>query len=176
MAISEAIYSEKSVEWETPKRLFDVLDTEFHFDLDAAANKKNTKCKRFYSASDNALTREWDANAVWLNPPYGDDIGQFMAKAREEVRQSHAGVVVCLVHARTDTAWWWNHVMNQLEVNVELRFIKGRVKFGGVSTSGSPFPSVLVIYRHVTDTMIGEEKSIQVTPHKRHIVSHGYLL
>ena len=31
-------------DWETPQSLFDQLDEEFHFTLDAASNDQNAKC------------------------------------------------------------------------------------------------------------------------------------
>ena len=75
-----------------------------------------------------------------MNPPYGREIGRWVEKAHQS---SQAGAtVVCLLPARTDTAWWhtfvtWAH---------EIRFLKGRLKFGAAENS-APFPSVLVIFR-----------------------------
>ena len=34
--------------WETPQRLFDELDAEFHFTLDVAASDENHKCARYF--------------------------------------------------------------------------------------------------------------------------------
>lgn len=49
-------------------------------------------------------------------------------------------MVVGLLPNRSDTRWW-SDVMKA----TELRFIKGRVKFGG-SKSGAPFPSVIAVW------------------------------
>ena len=48
--------------------------------------------------------------------------------------------VVCLVPARTDTAWWHDYAMRG-----EIRFIRGRLKFGS-SKNSAPFPSAIVIF------------------------------
>lgn len=57
--IKDTIYSSASVEWETPQELFDQLDREFHFTLDACATPENAKCKRFFTIQDNGLMQPW---------------------------------------------------------------------------------------------------------------------
>ena len=52
------------------------------------------------------------------------------------------GVTVCLVPARTDTAWWNDWVVGHA---TEVRFIRGRLKFGD-SGNSAPFPSAIVVY------------------------------
>ena len=74
-----------------------------------------------------------------MNPPYGREIGKWMQKVHQTGEDG--GSVVCLVPARTDTQWWWNDV-----IYGEIRFLKGRLKFGGHSNS-APFPSAIVIFR-----------------------------
>jgi site-specific DNA-methyltransferase (adenine-specific) len=52
--------------------------------------------------------------------------------------------MVFLVAARTDTAWWHRYALR----GAEIRFIKGRLHYGG-SQNPAPFPSaVLVFDRH----------------------------
>ena len=53
----------------------------------------------------------------------------------------YAELVVCLLPARTDTAWWHDYVMHG-----EVHFIRGRLKFGG-SKNNAPFPSALVVFK-----------------------------
>jgi hypothetical protein len=83
----------------------------------------------------------------WLNPPYSK-CREFIAKAAAEARKGCT--VVCLVPSRTDTRWWHEHVWDaekhQPRPGVEVRFIKGRLKFGG-STNSAPFPSVVIVFR-----------------------------
>ena len=136
------LFSSKSDEWETPREFFAALDAEFHFDLDACATKQNRKCERFFSKEDDALTQPW-AGRVWCNPPYGRDIGKWVRKAAAEIRGS-ADVIVMLIHARTDTRWFHEYLYRK--PNVELRFVRGRLKFGG-SKNSAPFPSMIAVFR-----------------------------
>lgn len=53
------MYSSKSDEWTTPQSLFEQLDNEFNFDLDAAATRENCKCERFFDAAADGLTQNW---------------------------------------------------------------------------------------------------------------------
>lgn len=130
MAISETLYSSRTDLWATPQNFFDKLNDEFHFDLDACAIPSNAKCERFYSPEQDGLSQPWIGN-VWCNPPYGKGISKWIAKAQNEI-QRNANVIVLLIPARTDTRWFHKYLYNKQ--NVELRFIKGRIKFGGQNT------------------------------------------
>lgn len=136
-------FSSASDDWATPQEVFDSLDAEFHFTLDACASEGNAKCPRFFSAAQNGLVQEW-AGVVWLNPPYGrhgGGIGAWMRKALKTARSDN-GTVVCLVPARTDTAWWHESAMQA----DDIRLIQGRLKFGS-SENAAPFPSAVVVFR-----------------------------
>ena len=146
MTISPVLYSSRSEEWATPQAFFNKLDAEFHFNLDAAATAENTKCQFYLSLDgENALLTRWvqgtRGTRIFCNPPYGKEIGAWFAKAREA--QADGALVVMLAHARTDTKWWHTHVQG---VASEVRFIKGRLKFGDGKQS-APFPSAVIIYR-----------------------------
>lgn len=127
-------YSSSTDEWSTPQDLFDQLNKEFGFTLDVCASPNNAKCKRFFSRETDGLAQRW-TGTCWMNPPYGDAIGEWMEKAHEAKT-----TVVCLVPARTDTAWWWDYARHG-----EVRFLRGRLKFGGAESS-APFPSAVVIF------------------------------
>jgi site-specific DNA-methyltransferase (adenine-specific) len=142
---TEAHFSSKSGEYATPQGLFDRLDKEFHFTLDPCATAKNTKCKQYYSKGDNSLAQKWAPHTVFMNPPYGSQIGRWMRKAYTTA-QSSPSAVVCLIPARTDTRWWHDYCMKA----DEIRFIKGRIRFGGQKNS-APFPSAIVIFRDKLD-------------------------
>lgn len=126
-------------EWATPQALFDALDAEFGFTLDPCATPANAKCTTFFTASDDGLAQSWAGYVVFLNPPYGRQIGRWVKKAYESALEG--ATVVCLLPARTDTAWWHDHVMKG-----EIRFVRGRLKFGD-ATSAAPFPSAVVVFR-----------------------------
>jgi site-specific DNA-methyltransferase (adenine-specific) len=140
MAISQALYSSRTDEWPTPQSFFDVLDAEFHFTLDACATRRNAKCARYYTAAQDGLRQDWGTHRVFCNPPYGREM---RAWARKCFEASQAGaLVVLLAHARTDTRWFHGWVYGK----AELRFIKGRLRFGDGAQS-APFPSLVAIYR-----------------------------
>lgn len=129
----------------TPVEFFKKLDEEFHFDLDVCASKENAKCPDYYGhdRGTNGLEAPWHehADVVWMNPPYGRQIGKWIAKAAEE---SAKGVtVVSLLPARTDTKYFHRYIYKQ--PNVEIRFVPGRLKFG-TAKSSAPFPSMVVIF------------------------------
>lgn len=128
-------------DWETPQDLFDELDEEFHFTLDAASSDLNAKCEKHYTIEDDGLSQSWEGNNVFLNPPYGRTMKDWMRKAYEESQRENT-TVVALVPARTDTAWFHDYVYGKSE----LRFLRGRLKFGGCENS-APFPSLVVVYR-----------------------------
>ncbi len=144
------MFSRATDEWATPQATFDALHAEFGFALDAAASADNHKCAVYMTQEIDALTQDWRPfGSVWLNPPYSK-CSEFIAKAAEEARKGCT--VVCLVPSRTDTRWWHEHVWDAAQhrprPGVEVRFIKGRLKFGG-ATAGAPFPSVVIIFRAV---------------------------
>ena len=139
IAISEALYSSKKVEWETPQPIFDFVDKIYHFNLDVCALPENAKCAAYYTPEDDGLKQTWEG-VCWMNPPYGRDIAKWMKKAYETA-EYHQGTVVALVHARTDTKWWHDYAMKA----TYIIFIKGRLKFGNAEAS-CPFPSCFVIF------------------------------
>lgn len=126
--------------WETPQDFFDKLDSEFGFTLDVCATPENAKCARYFTKEQDGLAQVWDG-VCWMNPPYGREVGLWMAKAFRSAQQG--ATVVCLVPARTDTAWWHNYAAKG-----DIRFVRGRLKFGGHRNS-APFPSAVVIFRPV---------------------------
>lgn len=137
---TDLMFSSKSDLWSTPDEFFDELDKEFHFTLDACAVPENAKCPRYFTPEQDGLAQQW-AGTVWCNPPYGRGVGEWVAKASTEsaLRKS---TVVMLLFARTDTAWFHDYVYGR----AEIRFIRGRLKFGG-GKNPAPCPSMLVIFR-----------------------------
>lgn len=124
----------------TPQDFFDKLNVEFGFDLDACASHENAKCARYYTKEDDGLAQDWEGT-VWMNPPYGREIGAWMTKANDAAK--HGATVVCLVPARTDTNWWHEYAIQH-----EVRFVRGRLKFGNAKNS-APFPSAVVVIRPI---------------------------
>lgn len=132
-------FSSASDDWATPQDFFDKCSAEFGpFDLDVCAGPDNHKCQCYYSREQDGLAQTWKGR-IWMNPPYGRTIGLWMRKAYESAQAG--ALVVCLVPARTDTAWWHDYAAKGT-----VRLLRGRLKFGGHKNS-APFPSALVIFR-----------------------------
>mgnify|MGYP003312266264 CR=1 FL=1 len=127
--------------WETPQAFFDDLNNEFNFTMDVCATPENAKCPIFYTKEQDGLTSPW-YGTVWCNPPYGREIGKWVRRGYEQSNNGNVTVVM-LLPARTDTKWFHDYIYSK----AEIRFIKGRLKFGG-SKNSAPFPSMIVIYRN----------------------------
>ncbi len=157
------MFSSKSDEWSTPQDFWDVLDAEFGFDVDVAANDENAKCQHYIGPGsgdatiDDALAIEWATclsmigrpPVCWCNPPYSRGLQRkFIEKASLE--RVNGVLTVMLLPARTDTKSFHGHIWNADAhapyKGVEVRFIKGRLKFGGCKDA-APFPSMIVIFR-----------------------------
>jgi phage N-6-adenine-methyltransferase len=138
---NELMFSSKTDDWETPIDFFNEINKEFYFNFDACASEQNAKCKQYCSKEQDGLAQQW-GDRTWCNPPYGREIGRWVRKAYEESRAGK--LVVMLIPARTDTKWFHEYIYNK--AGVEIRFIKGRLKFGN-SKSGAPFPSMLVVFK-----------------------------
>ena len=136
--ITSGLMSSKTDDWATPQAFFDELHKEFNFDLDVCASDTNHNCSRYFTVDQDGLCQPWDGT-IWMNPPYGREIGKWMKKAVESWKAG--ATVVCLVPSRTDTAWWHGYATQG-----EIRFIRGRLKFGNAKTS-APFPSAVVVYK-----------------------------
>lgn len=138
---TDVMFSSKTDLWETPQDLFDKLNAEFHFDLDVCALPENAKCTMYYTPDMDGLKQPWKGT-VWCNPPYGRQIGQWVRRAF--FAAVGGSTVVMLLPARTDTRWFHDYIYGR--ETVEIRFLKGRLKFGNAKNS-APFPSMVVIFR-----------------------------
>jgi site-specific DNA-methyltransferase (adenine-specific) len=140
MMINTGLLTSASDNWATPNKLFNDLNKEFNFTLDPCADSTNKKCSKYFTISDNGLEQDWGTNIVFMNPPYGRQIKNWMKKAYES--STKGATVVCLVPSRTDTKWWHDYA-----INGEIRFIKGRLKFGN-AIHNAPFPSAIIIFKN----------------------------
>jgi phage N-6-adenine-methyltransferase len=129
--------------WETPSGLLAALYHVFRFDLDPCSPRKDgpVKARVRFTAQDDGLSLAAWHGTVFVNPPYGRGIGNWIAKGRSEFEQGNAKTVVLLIPARTDTSYWHEHIQNRAKV----LFLQGRLKFSD-GAQAAPFPSALVIY------------------------------
>ena len=147
---TDVMFSSKTDLWETPQVLFDQLNNEFHFNLDVCALPENTKCAAYYTPEMNGLVQPW-YGCCWCNPPYGRDVCKWVEKAHYS---TYKGITtVMLLPARTDTKWFHNYIATPRH---EIRFVRGRLKFGGAKNS-APFPSMVVVFRPKMEMLEGME-------------------
>lgn len=86
---SRAMFSRKSDEWSTPDDFFRVLDSEFHFDLDPCADETNHKCEKYFTKSENGLTKAWGGTkffAIRHTVRLASGYARLMRKAEMRIR------------------------------------------------------------------------------------------
>jgi phage N-6-adenine-methyltransferase len=132
----------KNVNWRTPVNLWNKLNKEFNFTLDAASDPENPLgTPKFYTKLENGLYQPW-YNVTYCNPPYGKDLVEpWLHKARLE--QTNGVTSVFLLPSRTGTNWFHRNIYKKPDVEIE--FLKGRLQFGD-SDNSAPFDSMIVIF------------------------------
>lgn len=141
------IFSSKSDEWYTPDELYNELDWKYNFDLDPCSTHENAKCELHYTKMEDGITQDWTGHNVFCNPPYGRSIDKWVRKCRmtqiDNIKKRNKNVIVLLIPSRTDTKWFHEYIYKKN--GVEIKFVRGRIKFGG-SKVGAPFPSMIVVF------------------------------
>jgi site-specific DNA-methyltransferase (adenine-specific) len=123
--LSSGLFTSSRQDWRTPEAIyarfvppcFDVSDRQ-----DGA-----------FSGLHDIWPEPW-----FCNPPYDRYLTKWTARM--------TGNGVALLPARTDTAWFHEHIWGRCRIE----FIRGRLRFGGVST-GAPFPSMLCHFGTLTE-------------------------
>ena len=134
-----------SIEWGTPPAIYEALDVEFDFTLDAAASGSNAKHVRYVAKDTDALAISWKNERVFCNPPYGRGLRAWCEKALLEASE-HNALVVMLIPARTDVRWFHDIVLP----HAEIRFIRGRLNYvnpAQKTSTSAPFASMVAIFR-----------------------------
>jgi len=138
----EILFSSKTDQWATPQDFFNNLNAEFKFTLDPCADEYNHKCDTYFTKEQDGLKQDWGGHTVFCNPPYGNkETGLWTKKCYEESLKPNTTVVL-LIPARTDRASFHDYIYGK----AEIRFIRGRLKFGDGKNS-APFPSMVCIFR-----------------------------
>jgi site-specific DNA-methyltransferase (adenine-specific) len=142
----KTMLSSEDMTWETPQDFFNQLNKEFNFNLDPCATPETAKCKRFFTSEIDGLKQDWGGAIIFCNPPYGREIKKWVKKCSEEGKKKNT-VVVMLIPARTDTAYFHDYIYHK----AEIRFIRGRLKFKGkqAGSGSAPFPSMIVIFKNI---------------------------
>jgi site-specific DNA-methyltransferase (adenine-specific) len=127
MRNKQACFTSLTDNWNTPDSIYEQLDKEFCFDFDPCPKNHNF----------DGLSIEW-GKSNFVNPPYSK-WQEWVKKGFEEHKKGKT--VVFLLASRTDTKVFHEIILPHAK---EIRFIKGRLKFGG-SKHSAPFPSMVVI-------------------------------
>jgi phage N-6-adenine-methyltransferase len=143
------MFSSKSDEWETPQSFFNKLNKIYNFTLDPCSTPESAKCEKYYTLEDDGLSKSWENETVFVNPPYGK-IKAWVKKAYDESINNGA-VVVMLIPARTDTRYWHEYIMEEAD---SIYFVKGRLKFGN-SPNSAPFPSAVIVFDRTRFKWVG---------------------
>ncbi len=131
-------FSSDSPEWYTPQDIIDrTLKVLGAIDLDPCSDTKGTvPAEHRFTKDNDGLKREW-LGRVYMNPPYGDEISDWIAKLHGEFLDKRTTEAIALVPARVDTAWF------RMLRDVPVCFVAGRLKFSGHDNS-APFPSAVI--------------------------------
>ena len=130
--MNRSLFSSMSVDWPTPKEFYKKLNEEFRFNDDPCPLHGK-----------GGLDRSW-GKRTYVNPPYGRGVGLWIRKGLFE--STFEKTIVFLLPARTDTIWFHKYI---LPFAREIRFIKGRLKFGEHKNS-APFPSMIVVFQNTS--------------------------
>jgi hypothetical protein len=148
--------SSETPEWNTPQHIIHKVISFFgEIDLDPCSNSHetpNVPAHIRYAREDDGLAKEW-AGRVYMNPPYGSEIGKWTGKLVESFTDGSVQEAIALVPGRIDTAWF------QPLYNFLICNIRGRLQFGE-SQTGAPFPSVLVYMGDRREDFIAHFKTL----------------
>ena len=139
----------KTDSWSTPKALYDELNKEFSFD-------DYDPCPLNDNPEKDGLSEEWAA-ITFCNPPYSDlkstkkKLG-WVDKAHKECQKGKT--IVLLIPARTDTQWFHDVILQNC---YEVRFLKGRLKFGDCKVA-APFPSMVIVMKKSPSEEVEEDE------------------
>ena len=103
---------------------------------------KQLNVKKFFTKEEDGLIQDWSKDIVFVNPPYGREIGKWVEKSYNEAKKG--AKVVMLIPSRTDTKWFHDFIYNK----AEIRFLKGRIRFlqNKKELNAAPFPTMLIIF------------------------------
>ena len=137
----------------TPLHIFDPLNAEFGFTLDPCAEPWSAKCEKYYTKEDDGLSRCWQGETVFCNPPYGQyQTEKWVRKAVSEWLKGETTIVL-LIPAKTGAVYFHDCVFDLQKVTdkIETRWLKSRIRFidpetREVAKGTGWFSSVVVVY------------------------------
>lgn len=145
--MQRSLLSSEKMDYVTPGWLYRILDNMLHFTLDPATSGYNPMgTEKFYTEKDDGLLKSWMGERVWLNPPYGRSISDWVKKAYLETSSGGCPLVMMLIPSRTDTSYFHSYIYPILQRDWRrVIFLPGRLKFSNHRNS-APFPSLLCLF------------------------------
>lgn len=135
-------YSSETPEHYTPNVIIDAVCAVMgSIDLDPCSNSNESPhvpAAKHYTALDDGLAQYW-AGRVYMNPPYGREIGAWVNKMIESYSNGDVSEWIALVPGRVDTEWW----QTLTAASSFVCFVDGRLTFIG-NDAPAPFPSAVV--------------------------------
>ena len=150
--MNRVLFKSSNDSWSTPMSVYFDLNKEFNFNFDPCPLNSNFNSENitlFKSSKPeifDGLQVDW-GSSTFVNPPYSQ-ISDWCKKAYEEYQKGK--LVVMLIPSRTDTAYWHEYIMQA----TEIRFIRGRLKFGD-SKNSAPFPSAVIVFNPLKASLLG---------------------
>lgn len=129
-----ALMTSDSPEWYTPPEVVEAVVLALGaIDLDPCAESaRRIPAAAHYTVDDDGLEQGWRGR-VYMNPPYGREIGDWVDKLVMEYEAGNVTEAVALVPGRIDTAWY-------RRIASVACHVTGRLRFSGADPA--PFPSV----------------------------------
>lgn len=148
------IHLSESNEWYTPGEYIESVRAVMGgIDVDPASNPQANEtvgAATYYTSETDGLAHEWPGR-VWLNPPWGGQQSEFVARLVQQFSDGITTEAVVLVNAHaTETTWFaplWDHVMC---------FTDHRINFYGTAGIGSTHGSVFVYLGQNRDAFVRE--------------------
>lgn len=111
-----------TVEWLTPADFLEKIGGWRWYGLDPCAPiiQPWPTARRVFTRRDNGLIQNWGDDEVWLNPPYGNEVGRWLARLADH------GSGMALIFARTDTVAFHRLVKERATATL---FMEGRMTF-----------------------------------------------
>ena len=129
----------------TPPELYNELNKEFNFNFDPCPYNEG-------DIINDGLKIDW-GKSNFVNPPYSQKLKeQFIIKGIEEMKKGN--VSVFLIPVSTSTKLFHDYIKPNAN---EIRFLKGRVKFGKINNDGEfyyPLNKYGKVQRGTKDSMI----------------------
>jgi phage N-6-adenine-methyltransferase len=114
----------------TPPDIWNSLNSEFNFTLDACASDENHLLPKYYTKDNSCLHKDWSGEVVYCHPMFDIYIGKFVEKCYEERLKGTTSVM--LIPASTHTRYFhkfiWDSTTQSTRDGIKIRFLEKPIK------------------------------------------------